>query len=350
MTTEPGKIRCGPVGVVLLALSLAGCGPSAPEDDGPTARAAVLGGVPLADLRIGAVERSWVPGLEDEVYLHAGFDIEAWRVRLVVTEFTSPTVKILYPDLTLDREIGGRGEGPGEFASPHGATAMPDGRLAIIDSGNARITVLDSLARTVATAPWVGSAVASIGALPDTRFAFGVTLKDAGDLVFSTPDSAWATGPVPDDWDISPDAVIRVDLESGPALLRLRSDGDVELLDADGVPIREIAFPEPWKAAAREHRVALRGSVGIGPGAADEILVKSELVRFPGERFGIWMSGGLEPLILVDPATGTWSRPELPDDPFSRDLLEGVTAATVLDGRLYVLGPDRIDVFPLETR
>ena len=58
---------------------------------------------------------------------------------IYVLETRPPVVRVYGLDGTHIRNIGRRGQGPGEFAFPESIVAMPDGRLMVRDDGNARI-------------------------------------------------------------------------------------------------------------------------------------------------------------------------------------------------------------------
>ena len=328
-------------GVVLLATVSMGCSADAgtPVEDGAS--------IAAAGFEIGSVARSWVPGLADSVFIHAGLDIEAWNGRLVIAEIGVPSLTLLHPDLSFDRTIGSEGEGPGEFRNVLGTTSTPDGSLAVIDSGNDRITLLDADGHATGTVRYLGPGVSGVAALGSGRFAFAVPIPDEGDLIFTTPDSIWATGTPPDPEALPrSDAALAMDLDGEVSILRLRPDGAVDVFDAEGEPRATWALPawfeEPLRARRENMEAAIPGMAGLNS------LTKDFLVPTPDGRVLVFATGAPTPLIVLDARTGSWSVPTLPPDDASLEVLTNASSATLLDGRLYVLGVDRVDVLPIQ--
>ncbi len=63
---------------------------------------------------------------------------------IYVLDVQVPVVRAYRPDGAHLRDVGREGGGPGEYRYPDGMTTLLDGRLAVRDPGNARISVFDS--------------------------------------------------------------------------------------------------------------------------------------------------------------------------------------------------------------
>lgn len=113
------------------------------DSTGDTVVARVSGDVPASHIRHLVEELRIAPGANDttlftEVY---EFDVDR-RGRFWVFDLPTRSMFLFGADGVLERRIGRRGSGPGEFASNGGMTVLPDGRLALWDSQNARVTFL----------------------------------------------------------------------------------------------------------------------------------------------------------------------------------------------------------------
>jgi len=62
--------------------------------------------------------------------------------RVLVTNTSAGTLSVLRGG-ALERTVGRRGGGPGEFSRPHDVEVAADGRVYVVDSGNNRVQVLD---------------------------------------------------------------------------------------------------------------------------------------------------------------------------------------------------------------
>ena len=69
---------------------------------------------------------------------------------MIVTNTRGATLSV-FRDGRLERTVGGRGSGDGEFASPHDVEAAADGSIYVVDSGNDRVQVFDADLRHRAT-------------------------------------------------------------------------------------------------------------------------------------------------------------------------------------------------------
>ncbi|HEU0015948.1 MAG TPA: 6-bladed beta-propeller [Longimicrobium sp.] len=84
--------------------------------------------------------------------LIGGLDVDS-RGRIFVADLAAPEVTVLAPDGRLERTVGRRGSGPGEFQGISSVQVLPDDSLLVFDRHRERITVfgpsLDSAAYTV---------------------------------------------------------------------------------------------------------------------------------------------------------------------------------------------------------
>lgn len=119
----------GPIALLALALFLAGCG----EESGP----APLEEAQLVELvSVGVME-----GRDEEVFGQIDDVIGAGEGSFFVLDAQVPSVS--WFDLEGDYRGGvrTRGEGPGELARPRAMAASGEARLAVLDPGNARMTL-----------------------------------------------------------------------------------------------------------------------------------------------------------------------------------------------------------------
>lgn len=107
--------------------------------------------------------------------------LSVWQGRIVIPDQMLANVKVFDSEGQLLLTLGGRGEGPGEFAWPTGAAALPDGRLAIYDAGLQRMSFfsengdfLDSWTNPVPHGR-------SFTVLPDGRIAFASSISRSSD-------------------------------------------------------------------------------------------------------------------------------------------------------------------------
>lgn len=132
---------------------------------------------------------------------------------IYVLDGHGPVVRMYAPDGKYVRDIGREGEGPGEYKRPDsGLVMLPDGRLALRDPGNGRISVYDTTGAYLDSWPLAGSMNTSspMVATVDGSVATPV-IKNLGASVME-----WQRG-----------------------LARYRSDGTVDTLD-----IPDLGFDE----------------------------------------------------------------------------------------------------------
>lgn len=78
--------------------------------------------------------------------------------RIYVLDGHGPVIRMYAPDGTYVKDIGREGEGPGEYKQPDsGLVFLPDGRLALRDPGNGRISLYDADGEYLDSWPVAGS-------------------------------------------------------------------------------------------------------------------------------------------------------------------------------------------------
>lgn len=78
--------------------------------------------------------------------------------RIYVLDGHGPVIRMYGPDGTYMQDIGREGEGPGEYKQPDsGLVFLPDGRLALRDPGNGRISLYDADGEYLDSWPVAGS-------------------------------------------------------------------------------------------------------------------------------------------------------------------------------------------------
>ncbi|MDH3222229.1 MAG: hypothetical protein OEO23_00825 [Gemmatimonadota bacterium] len=83
-------------------------------------------------------------------------------------------VLMLDEELAVEYRFGGEGSGPGELRLPQDLEILPGGQVAVFDSGNNRITVLDREAKLVESVPARNHPLTDFAARPqEPRFVFG---------------------------------------------------------------------------------------------------------------------------------------------------------------------------------
>ena len=92
----------------------------------------------VEELRIGSVDRAGAATFGRIAALEVSSD-----GRIFVLEDQANELRIFDADGNHLQTVGGRGSGPGEFASPVGMTWAPDGSLWVVDPENARVSVFD---------------------------------------------------------------------------------------------------------------------------------------------------------------------------------------------------------------
>lgn len=91
------------------------------------------------DLRLGSVESSGAEQFGEITDLA----VDAFG-RIWVAEGQAQEIRVFGPDGSWVRTVGREGQGPGEFLGPDALRWGPEGRLWVVDQGNARVSVFDT--------------------------------------------------------------------------------------------------------------------------------------------------------------------------------------------------------------
>ena len=175
--------------IILLAATLLGaCTDAARVDDdlaglttvfdslGDTIIARVDGEVPAAAVRTLRAELRIAPAEEDTTLFSEAFDVKPGRDgRLWVFDPRSRVMFLFDSVGRLERRIGRQGAGPGQFASNSGLVVLPDGRIAIWDSPNARIQLFSASGEYLRAIPHASGFNTSNGLVVDGAGTLYVT-------------------------------------------------------------------------------------------------------------------------------------------------------------------------------
>ncbi|HEY7768370.1 6-bladed beta-propeller [Longimicrobium sp.] len=136
-----------PCTALALGAVLAACGPDAPSGNGSN--------LPGAEQRENArLTLTELFRTDESVALTAvqGVDVDS-RGQLYIGDWGNPAVIVLSPEGRMVRRIGGKGQGPGEFANISGVQVLPGDSLQVYDVQQDRLTVFapggDEVAYTV---------------------------------------------------------------------------------------------------------------------------------------------------------------------------------------------------------
>lgn len=233
--------------------------------------------------------RTWSVGRHAE----SGADVDFTRIealgvdsqgRIVVADAGATAVAVLSPDGQLLRWLGGRGEGPGEFAAVTSLQVLGGDTVLVYDRALARVTLFPpDTAQPVQTL-----AVASAG-FPSP---FWVARTASGELVaaYRPPTTPGARGPDPQARE-----VVRV----------LGGDGQTVLGDSVlTVPMREALVTHSGTAVARlDHPMGRRALLEVRDGMLYHVWTDSaalEVRTLQGE--GAWRSALPAPPVPVTAA------------------------------------------------
>jgi 6-bladed beta-propeller len=138
---------------IVLILLVAGCGRSAAggglavsvDSTADTVFVRVAGAVPASQDRRLVEDLRIAPAADDTSLFTQVYRFAVDRgARFWAYDLPTRSIFLFGPDGRLIRRIGREGGGPGEFRGNNGMAVLPDGRVAVLDAANARISFLDS--------------------------------------------------------------------------------------------------------------------------------------------------------------------------------------------------------------
>lgn len=260
---------------------------------------------------------------DPEIFPYPRFFGVTDRNELIVIDQSLLTISLVDENGDLKRSFGGRGEGPGEFSQITHAAVHPDGRVAVADNGNARITIINTETGSIQShsyepgwhtrLQWVGDELV----LSNNPFRIGES--HPGDVIFRKIDTE--TG--------EKEEIMHLELElSDPPFeqisctfcaFRFRSDfsfytspqdtsyrvfrvdpdtGDEQLFTRRGVPAVELSPAEREQLAERNRQAG--ASVGMSSDGYTPPTHHRRFVDFfPDEQGRLWTllnTGGENPL------------------------------------------------------
>ena len=127
------------------------------------------GMVPPAKIRRLVDEMRIAPSADDTSLFGEVSEVEVGLDgRIYAFDYTANMLFLFDSSGALVRKVGRKGSGPGEFSSGNGMVVLPDGRVAIWDAGNARISFL-SADGELATSWTITSGFSRLTMLPSPR-------------------------------------------------------------------------------------------------------------------------------------------------------------------------------------
>lgn len=139
-------------------------------------------------------------------------------------------VLLLDPDLRVAQRYAREGSGPTELRLPVDLEVFPDGRVAIYDSGNQRIALIDRHGQPIGTVPPTGLPPTDFAALSDGSIVVGRFSADHR-LAFYSPAERGPFGSLPPELSTGT-AGVEAAIRSQDALLVEGSDGSVHHYDS----------------------------------------------------------------------------------------------------------------------
>jgi hypothetical protein len=160
--------------VLSLPVLLAGCEPEAGDSASPHGLPGTEGGVveaPFLALNGRIVLRPAPGQLIGEVAAIVATDSAIW-----IADRIEADVKVFDWHGSHRRTLGRRGDGPGEFRTPHALTLLPRGRIAVLDRGRMRVSVWNHAGEEMLSWPHRMMVANSLATTPDQRLLLvGVT-------------------------------------------------------------------------------------------------------------------------------------------------------------------------------
>lgn len=325
--------------IVLAATLVAACGERGTES-GP--QEALVAGDPV---------REYAPGLDDELELFGIGPLLVMEDRLYILEWGNDRVTVTDTLFRLVDRFGRRGQGPGELSAPNDLELLPDGRLAIAEIENRRVSVFTADGGFVRSVP-IWTPHDDVAAMDEVTFVVSGPGGPHPAAYENTPDGAgaFAVASVPeqDPMETMSDFALRVgNAGSDLAVLVRARIGLIEVYDRGGVLVRLDSIPSSLFAAAVERAERTRKTLER---QGMEVVFAQRLKKPSATSDGrvLFPLGGEGPVGLIySPVEGSFVRIEARGNERSRSLLRRASNA-YLDGEtLYVASGGGIAVFRL---
>ncbi len=344
------------VGILAAACAFAvpsACQPDSGTPDGapPPVRASVR----PATVKVDELIREYRPTLDDELQLYGLADLEVVDGLLYIVERGNHRITVTDSLLDLVRRFGRQGEGPGELEMPWGVERLPSGRLAVTEIGNQRISVFTTDGEFVRTVPRATPHDAP-GALNDTTYLVTGPGGDFGAGIVYGPGGVGhpfgPTGhPERDLMDIISDGSTRVWVGQQNLVALVRAhDGVIQVYDETGYLHRMDTIPEGIRSRliARD-----RGIVDSFESQGLRVLGSSVVKQLSATSFGelLILLPIPDPFALVySPADGSFSELHATEAPRERRILQSASSGYLDDGLLYLAQDEGIAVFRVPER
>lgn len=304
---------------------------------------------PPGGVQVGGLVREFQTTLDDPLQLHRPQAILAAGDRLYLLDSGNHRVTVTDTLFNLVRRIGGPGSGPGELDMPTALVRLAPGRLAVAEGGNQRISIFTEEGEFVRTLP-VPVPHDHPAPLDDTTWVVSGPGGEVGaGLRFGPGGVAEPFGPKEEVFrelpELLDDVGVAVSLPGGPvvALVRPR-EYRIDVLDQTGERLRSDTFPEPIRRAldayVEEQEDKWRGALG-------PVFFNPVKPATPTSQGRV-----LIPLTLPDPFALVYSPGDgsfVPLHPSGsqreRDLLRRASSGFLDGDRLYLLVDGGISVF-----
>ncbi len=293
-------------------------------------------------ISIGRAVRAWEPTLMDTVALGMPAGLEVIGDRVFVSEATGHQIAVFDTTLEYRGRLSRPGSGPGELENPSSMAVTPGGRLAVRESGNARISLFSTDGAYLGSTP-APSDFARFGALDDDRYVIGPTAGSAMPILVRPdalrPFGRLASPPI----ELEAFAIGITMPDDRPAVATLTRDGVIRLLDPDGELIAEHAMPDEIRSGLDAHREELQRAFF---GAAVSPYIKEMSFGSPG---GLWLLVPFKdsPVLYFDLRSEDWLPIEISPREPTPYLLQNAFSMRVVGDRMFVLTGEQLHVFPL---
>lgn len=306
---------------------------------------------PADVLFAGDPVREYVPGLEEELELFGVGDLLILDDRLYIVEWGNDRVTVTDTLFNLVDRFGRRGQGPGELSAPADLELLPDGKLAIAEMENRRVSVFTAAGGFVRSVP-IATAHDDVAAMNDTTFVVSGPGGPHPAVIRNGPGGAGAfstaTAPERDPMEIGRDFALRARTAGGGLAVIVRAtDGRIEVYDPSGALARRDSIPTAVFASAVARAEQARESLerrGLEVVFAQRL--KPPSATSDGRVF--FPLAGEGPVgLLYSPIDGRFTRVEAVGSDRSRALLRRASGAYLHGETLYVVSGGGIAAFPL---